>query len=82
MISGSENASVSTILPAVSCRKKKAKSSKEKEWDEIGEKVEEKVKKGIQKWADESGKEEDEWKEIGKKVEEKIKRELRNWADK
>ena len=67
---------------ASSCKRKKPKRANEKEWDEIAEKVETKVKKGIQNWADESDKKEDEWKEIAKKVEEKIKRELQNWADK
>ena len=63
-------------------KKKKAKSAKEAEWEEIGIKVEEKVKTGIQNWVNETNQEESEWEEIGKKVEEKIKRELRNWADK
>jgi len=63
-------------------KKKRPKGDKEKEWEEIGVKVEEKVRTGIQKWLDESDKEEKDWEEIGKKVEEKIKRELRNWADK
>ena len=61
---------------------KKPKSEKEKEWDEIGVKVEEKVKTGIQKWLDETESKDQEWEEIGKKVEEKIKRELKNWAEK
>ncbi len=64
------------------CCKKKPKSDKEKEWEEIGVKVEEKVRTGIKKWVDENDEEKSEWEEIGKKVEEKIKRELRNWADK
>jgi len=63
-------------------KKKRPKSYKEKEWEEIGVKVEEKVRTGIQKWLDESDKKEKDWEEIGKRVEEKIKRELRNWADK
>ena len=58
------------------------KTPKEKEWDNIGARVEEKVRKGIREWLDESGKKDDEWEEIGRKVEEKIKRELRNWAEK
>lgn len=62
--------------------KKKAKSDKEQEWEEIGLKVEEKVRTGIQKWLDEKEEKDEEWEEIGKKVEEKIKRELRNWAEK
>ena len=59
------------------------KGAKEKEWEDIGVRVEEKVRKGIREWLDESGKkEEDEWEEIGRKIEEKVKRELRNWAEK
>jgi len=61
---------------------KRTKSDQEKEWEEIGKKVEEKVRKGIKYWVDESEEKKKEWEEIGKKVEEKIKRELRNWAQK
>ena len=59
--------------------KKKLKKKREREWDEIGDRVEEKVHRGIKSWLDESG--EKEWEEIGKKIEEKIKRELRDWAE-
>jgi hypothetical protein len=62
--------------------KKSRAKCKEKEWEEIGIKVEEKVKAGIRSWAEESEKGDEEWEEIGKKVEEKIKRELRKWAEK
>ena len=55
--------------------------SKDKEWEEIGRKVEVKVKRGIQKWLDESDGAEKDWEEIGRRVEEKIKRELSDWAD-
>ena len=54
----------------------------DKEWEEIGEKVEEKIKRGIKKWAEEADDKKEEWEEIGKKIEEKIKRELRDWAEK
>lgn len=67
------------------CKKsKRKKSPREQEWEEIGKKVEEKVRAGVKKWVDESEeeKEDADWKEIGKKVEEKIKRELRNWSEK
>jgi hypothetical protein len=71
-------------------KKKRKKSHKQKEWEEICTNVEEKVRKGIKDWVDEpeeegvEGSEEKkkEWEEIGKKVEEKIKRELRKWAEK
>ena len=65
-----------------SCKRRRKKSAREKEWAEIAEKVEEKVRKGIKDWADEEDDKPGDWEEIGKKVEEKIKRELRNWADK
>ena len=61
---------------------KKSKKKSEKEWEEIGRKVEEKVRTGIKNWVNEDGKTETEWEDIGKKIEEKIKRELRNWAEK
>ena len=65
-----------------SCRKKaKVVVHKEKEWEEIGVKVEEKVRTGIRKWLEESERGEGDWEEIGRKVEEKIKRELKEWAD-
>jgi hypothetical protein len=65
-----------------SCRRKRKKSAKEKEWEEIAVKVEEKVRKGIKNWAEEDETKKDEWEEIGKKIEEKIKRELNKWAEK
>lgn len=63
------------------CKKRRRKSPKEKEWDEIGQKVEEKVRRGIKEWLDESEKKEEDWEEIGRKIEEKIKRKLRDWAE-
>ena len=64
-------------------RKKKVQIelSKEKEWEEIGKRVEEKVRRGIESWLDESEQGDEEWEEVGRKVEEKIKRELRKWAE-
>jgi len=63
-------------------RKKRARLICDREWDDIGAKVEEKISRGIRKWAEESDEQEGEWEEIGRKIEEKIKRELRDWAEK
>ncbi len=60
----------------------KKKSPKEKEWEEIGVKVEEKVRTGIKSWLDESEHKDKDWEEIGEKIEKKIKRELKKWAEK
>ena len=62
--------------------KSKKKKLEEKEWEEVASKVEEKIRKGIKNWLDESDDKNKDWEEIGKKIEEKIKRELRNWAEK
>lgn len=66
----------------VGTHKKRSKRARKKQWEEIGAKVEEKVRKAIKGWVDESEKEGKEWQEIGKKIEEKIKRELRDWLEK
>jgi hypothetical protein len=65
-----------------SCKKSR-KRKKEKDWQKIGEQVEEKVRKGIKTWLDESKKEEKkkEWEEIGTKIEEHIKKALKEWFE-
>ena len=68
-----------------SCHKKFRKNSSactEKPWVEVNEKVEEKIRKGIQNWLEESPEGDKDWPEIAGKIEEKIKRELRKWAEK
>jgi len=57
---------------------------REKEWEEVGEKVERKVMRKLKEWSEEeetTGSRE-EWEDIGKKVEEKLKRKIREWAEK
>jgi hypothetical protein len=67
----------------VTC-KSAANKKREKEWDEIGEKVEHKVMRKLQKWAeeDEAYDADKDWEEIGEKVEKKLKRIIREWAEK
>ena len=67
----------------VTC-KSAANKRREKEWDEIGEKVEKKVMRKLDEWADDednttSGKD---WDDLGEKVEKKLKRKIREWAEK
>jgi len=45
--------------------------------EEIGRKVESRVKQALIRWAE--GEADAEWEELGKKLEEKIKRKLRDW---
>lgn len=64
--------------------KSSARKQQDKEWDEIGDKVEIKIMRKLKEWAED---EEDtdaskEWDEIGEKVEKKLKRKIREWAEK
>lgn len=66
-----------------SCKSKK-EIEREKEWDELGEKVEKKVMRKLKEWAEkeESDSPDPEWDDISDKVEKKLKRKIREWADK
>ena len=63
-------------------KKRRKKSIREKDWEEIGLKAEEKVRQGIKNWLKESDQKDKDWDEIAEKIEEKIKRELREWTEK
>ena len=67
----------------VNC-KSAEKKQRDKEWEEIGEKVEKKVMRELRQWAEEeeSSGADKEWDEIGEKVEKKLKRKIREWAEK
>ena len=67
----------------MSC-KSAAEKRREKEWKEVGNKVEIKVMRKLKDWAqDEEGSvDREEWDEIGDKVEKKLKRKIREWAEK
>lgn len=61
-----------------------AQKKQDKEWDEIGDKVEKKVMRKLKEWSEEeeaTGKDA-EWDEISDKVEKKLKRKIREWAEK
>jgi len=67
----------------MSC-KSAADKKREKEWKEVGDKVEIKVMRKLKEWAqdEESSGDREEWDEIGDKVEKKLKRKIREWAEK
>lgn len=60
------------------------KKDKDREWDEICDKVEDKVMRKLKDWSEDEQDtaSDDEWKEIGEKVEKKLKRKIREWAEK
>jgi len=67
----------------VSCKSASTKS-REKEWQEIGDKVEIKVMHKLKKWAEDEDNttSDQDWDEISEKVEKKLKRKIREWAEK
>lgn len=67
----------------VSCKSASNKKC-DREWEEIGNKVEIKVMRKLEKWVENEEKtgSDDDWGEIGDKVEKKLKRKIREWADK
>jgi len=64
--------------------KSAAEKKHDKEWDEIGNKVELKVMRKLKDWAndEENTEDKEDWKNISEKVEKKLKRKIREWADK
>lgn len=65
-------------------KKSAERKRREKEWEDVGEKVEKKVMIKLKQWAeeDEPSEGDKEWAEIGEKVETKLKRKIREWAEK
>jgi hypothetical protein len=55
------------------------KTEEEKEWEEIGKKVEKKIRRKIREWAE--AEPDEEWEVVGKKAEAKLKKKLRAWAE-
>jgi hypothetical protein len=51
----------------------------DKEWEEIGRKVEVKIQRQLREWAE--AEPDEEWDAVGAKVEAKLKRRLRAWAE-
>ena len=74
---------VCILMSGGGCSYKKKKTRPNKEWDDIAEKLEEKILPRIEEWMNKNEKKNiDEWEEIGRMIETKIKQELKNWAAK
>jgi hypothetical protein len=55
------------------------KPRRDKEWEEIGKKVEVKMKRKIRDWAE--AEPDDDWEVVGHMAEDKFKRRVREWAE-
>ena len=60
------------------------RQKRDQEWEEIADKVEIKVMRKLNEWAEDEGKtgSDKDWDEVGDKVEKKLKRIIREWAEK
>lgn len=60
-------------------RGKRHRRTRKFDWDRMGQTIEDRVRKGVQDWLDESKDEErkKEWEEIARKIEEKVRRALK-----
>jgi len=56
------------------------KSADDREWDEVAEKVEAKLKRELRDWAETE--KTDDWDEVEQKVEQKIRKIIKDWAEK
>lgn len=67
----------------VTC-KSSANKKREKEWNEISDKVENKVMRKLKEWADDEDNTDSvkDWEEVSEKAEKKLKRKIREWAEK
>lgn len=62
-----------------SVRAPRQKTRNEKEWEEIGAKVETKLRRKIRDWAE--AEPDEDWKVVGEKAEAKLKVKVREWAE-
>jgi len=61
------------------CARSKRRKEEDRDWEEVGDKVEKKIKRKLRQWA-ESEPDED-WDEVEEKLENKLRDKLRNWAE-
>jgi hypothetical protein len=64
---------------STSVHQRSARKRADKEWEEIGQKVERKLKRKIRQWAE--AEPDDEWDVVEEKAERKLKARVREWAE-
>lgn len=61
------------------CVHSKRRKEGDKEWEEVADKVEQKIKRKMRQWAD--AEPDEDWDEVEKKLEHKLRDKLRKWAE-
>ena len=62
-----------------SCARSKCRKKEDEEWEEVGAKVEQKIKHKMRQWAE--AEPDEDWDEVEKKLEHKLRDKLRRWAE-
>jgi hypothetical protein len=62
-----------------SCARSKRKKKEDEEWEEVGAKMEQKIKRKMRQWAE--AEPDEDWDEVEKKLEQKLRAKLRRWAE-
>jgi hypothetical protein len=61
------------------CVRSKRRKQEDKEWEEVGAKVERKIKRKMREWAE--AEPDEDWDDVEKKLERKLREKLRKWAE-
>jgi hypothetical protein len=61
------------------CVHSKRRKEVDKEWEEVGDKVEQKIKRKMRQWAE--AEPDEDWNQVEKKLESKLRDKLRKWAE-
>ena len=65
--------------PTAGCARSKRRKKEDEEWNEVGTKVEQKIKRKMRQWAEAEPDEDRD--EVEKKLEHKLREKLRTWAE-
>lgn len=61
------------------CARSKRRKKEDEKWEEVGAKVEDKIKSKMRQWAE--AEPDEDWDEVEKKLEHKLRDKLRKWAE-
>lgn len=61
------------------CVRSKRRKEKDVEWEEVGDKVEKKIKRKLRQWAE--AEPDEDWDDVEKKLERKLRDKIRRWAE-
>lgn len=61
------------------CMRSKRRKEEDKEWEDVGDKIEQRIKRKMRQWAE--AEPDEDWDEVERKLERKLRDKLRKWAE-